>query len=54
VPKDADEATITKAYKKLARIHHPDRHAKDDEDEKNKHEKKFKEINEAQAILTDK
>lgn len=54
MPKEADEPAIQKAYKKLARVHHPDRHAQDDEDERNKHEKIFKDINEAKNILTDK
>ena len=30
VPKDADQAAIKKAYRKLARKHHPDQNAGDD------------------------
>jgi molecular chaperone DnaJ len=45
VPKDADAAAIKKAYRKLARKHHPDANAGADE--------KFKEIGEAYAVLSD-
>lgn len=44
VPRDADAATIKKAFRKLARQHHPD--AGGDE-------AKFKEINEAYEVLSD-
>lgn len=44
VEKNADEQTIKKAYKRLAMKHHPD---------KGGDESKFKEINEAYAILSD-
>ena len=46
VPKDADTQTIKKAYRKLARKHHPDLNPGDLEAEK-----KFKEINEAYEII---
>ena len=44
VPRDADADTIKKAFRKLARTHHPD--AGGDE-------AKFKEINEAYEVLSD-
>ena len=48
VPKDADAATIKKAYRKLARKQHPDANAGDDGAEA-----KFKEIGEAYSVLSD-
>ena len=48
VPKDADEATIKKAYRKLARTHHPDQNQGDPAAEA-----RFKEIGEAYAVLSD-
>ncbi len=48
VPRGASEAEIKKAFRKLAREHHPDV-AKD----KKKAEEKFKEINEAYEVLSD-
>ncbi|MDO4258150.1 MAG: J domain-containing protein [Actinomycetaceae bacterium] len=48
VAKDADDATIKKAYRKLARKWHPDQNPGDA-----KAEEKFKEIGEAYAILSD-
>ncbi len=48
VPKDADEAAIKKAYRKLARQYHPDQNQGDA-----KAEAKFKEIGEAYAVLSD-
>ena len=48
VAKDADEATIKKAYRKLARQWHPDQNPGDA-----KAEEKFKEIGEAYAVLSD-
>src|SRR6266481_1389233 len=48
VARNASEAEIKKAFRKLAREHHPDV-AKD----KKKAEEKFKEINEAYEVLSD-
>src|SRR5687767_3943887 len=47
VPKTATQAEIKKAYRKLARELHPDTNKDPDA------EKRFKEANEAQAVLTD-
>ena len=49
VSKTATQDEIKKAYRKLAVANHPDKHP----DEKDKYEKKFKEINEAYSILSD-
>ena len=48
VPKDADAATIKKAYRKLARTKHPDHNPGDA-----KAEAEFKEVGEAYAVLSD-
>ena len=48
VSKDADEATIKKAYRKLAKKYHPDTNPGDKEAEA-----KFKEATEAYAVLSD-
>ena len=48
VPRTATDGDIKKAFRKLAREHHPDV-AKD----KKKSEEKFKEINEAYEVLSD-
>lgn len=48
VAKGADEAAIKKAYRSLAKKYHPDMNPGDAEAEK-----KFKEVNEAYAILSD-
>jgi len=47
VPKNASTEDIKKAYRKLARQHHPDVNKKPEA------EKKFKEINEANEVLSD-
>src|SRR5687767_3734000 len=49
VPRNASDADIKKAFRKLAREYHPDV-AKD----KAKAEERFKEINEAYEVLSDK
>lgn len=48
VPKDADPGAIKKAYRKLARTHHPDKNPGDAAAEQ-----KFKDIGEAHAVLSD-
>lgn len=48
VPKTASEEDIKKAYRKLARKHHPDLNPNDDEASK-----KFQQLNEANEILSD-
>ena len=49
VSKTATADELKKAYRKLAIQNHPDKHP----DEKDKYEKKFKEINEAYSVLSD-
>jgi len=48
VPKDASEADIKKAYRKLARKYHPDQNQDDPSAEQ-----KFKDLSEAYAVLSD-
>ena len=48
VPRTATQAEIKKAFRKLARESHPDKHAGDKQAER-----RFKEINEANAVLSD-
>ncbi len=48
VPKDADDATIKKAFRKLAKEYHPDTNGGNAEAAK-----KFQEINEAYSVLSD-
>jgi DnaJ-class molecular chaperone len=48
VPRTATQAEIKKAFRKLARENHPDKHAGD-----KGAEERFKEINEANAVLSD-
>ncbi|MGO1183115.1 MAG: DnaJ C-terminal domain-containing protein [Micrococcaceae bacterium] len=48
VSKDASDADIKKAYRKLARKYHPDQNIGDDAAEK-----KFKEVSEANSVLSD-
>jgi curved DNA-binding protein len=48
VPRTASPADIKKAFRKLARAHHPDRNPGDASAEK-----RFKDINEANAVLSD-
>lgn len=54
VDKNADEETIKKAYRKLALKYHPDRYATATDAEKKDAESKFKEINHAYEVLSDK
>lgn len=53
VSKTATDDEIKKAYRKMALLHHPDRHSSASASEKAEHEKKFKELGEAYAVLTD-
>ena len=48
VSKDATDTEIKRAFRSLARQHHPDKHPEDDESEK-----RFKEVEEAYAVLSD-
>ena len=48
VPKTASQAEIKKAFRKLARQHHPDAKPGD-----SAAERKFKEVNEANEVLSD-
>ena len=48
VPRSASQADIKKAFRKLARAHHPDRNPGDAAAEK-----RFKDVNEANAVLSD-
>ncbi|XP_026193739.1 dnaJ homolog subfamily B member 3 [Cyclospora cayetanensis] len=52
VPKDASDADLKKAYRKLAMKWHPDKHA--DAEAKKKAEAQFKDIAEAYDVLSDK
>lgn len=54
VDKNADDETIKKAYRKLALKYHPDRYAGASEQEKKQAEEKFKQINRAYEVLSDK
>ena len=48
VPKTANQAEVKKAFRRLAREHHPDRNPGDAQAER-----RFKDVNEAQAVLSD-
>jgi curved DNA-binding protein len=48
VPRTASQAEVKKAFRKLAREHHPDRNPGD-----KTAEKRFKDVNEAHAVLSD-
>ncbi|CAH1183621.1 unnamed protein product [Phaedon cochleariae] len=53
VDRRASHEKIKKFYKKMALLHHPDRHAKSTEYFRKLQERKFKEIGEAYAVLSD-
>lgn len=53
ISRNATEDEIKKAYKKRALLHHPDRHSNASDAEKKDQEKKFKELGEAYAVLSD-
>lgn len=54
IGKEANDDEIRKAYKKKALVHHPDRHANSSDADKKENEKKFKDLGEAYAVLSDK
>lgn len=51
--KNASDSDIKKAYRKMAAKYHPDKFATKSEQEKKEAEEKFKEINEANSVLSD-
>ena len=51
IERNASDDEVKKAFRKLARVHHPDVHTGDQQ--KKVSEEKFKEINEAYEILSD-
>jgi len=51
IDRNASDDEVKKAFRKLARVHHPDLHAGDQQ--KKVSEEKFKEINEAYEVLSD-
>lgn len=53
VAKTANDDEIKKAYRKRALAHHPDRFPNESEEVKKEEEKKFKEVGEAYAVLSD-
>lgn len=53
INRGATDDEIKKAYRKRALVHHPDRHSNATEEEKQEQEKKFKEVGEAYAVLSD-
>lgn len=53
IERTATDDEIKKAYRKRALVHHPDRHANVTDEEKREQERKFKEVGEAYAILSD-
>lgn len=53
VTKTATDDEIKKAYRKRALMHHPDRFPNESEEVKKEEERKFKEVGEAYAVLSD-
>ncbi|XP_055296760.1 dnaJ homolog subfamily C member 7-like [Sitodiplosis mosellana] len=53
IERGASAKVIRQAYKKLALIHHPDRHSNATENVKRDHERIFKEIGQAYEVLSD-
>lgn len=53
VNRDASQDEIQKAFRKKSMEYHPDRHINDSEEDKKIAEEKFKEINEANSVLSD-
>jgi DnaJ family protein C protein 7 len=53
VEKNSSDDEIKKAYRKRVLLHHPDRHSSATEEERKEHEKNFKELGEAYAVLSD-
>lgn len=53
IPRTATAEEIKKAYKKLALIHHPDKHSDAPNDEKIEHQEIFKKISAANEVLSD-
>ena len=54
VAKDASDAEIKKAYRKAAMKYHPDKFSNASDKEKKEAEEKFKEVNEAYQVISDK
>ncbi len=50
--KSATEDAIKKTYRRLALLHHPDRHSSKEKSVQKEHEKQFKKINNAYEVLT--
>jgi DnaJ family protein C protein 7 len=53
VSRNATEDELKKAYKTLAKAHHPDRHSNATQIEQKKQEKLFKDLGQAYAVLSD-
>jgi curved DNA-binding protein CbpA len=53
VPRSADPATITAAYRRLVRAHHPDIYVGDDPDQRAARHRRMASINAAYRILND-
>ncbi len=51
--KTATEKIIKKAYRELAKKHHPDKHSNDSQEKQKLHELLFKQINRAYECLSD-